>query len=191
MNITIDNMGPTQDKYLKGSQRPPWLTEKGLFDVLAVLFPEKEIIHEPKLKLKGLSFKPDYLIEEEKLIVEFQGFRHFTDSITIYRDSCKKEVSEKSGYQYIEIPYFVQLTQNVCFFLFRKKIDLSKGFPHGFVHPLSGNLGNFCNAGLLKTKEILKNFPTEVKTSVFRSLLKRSEIKGIPERILNPLVTVV
>ena len=54
-----------------------YLTERSLGGLLAKIFPNKEIIHNKKVPNTNCNFRPDYRIEDEKLIIEFNGYRHY------------------------------------------------------------------------------------------------------------------
>lgn len=193
MNITIDNMGKEQDKYLtllsKGEEI--WCTENSLKWILKQLFPNEEIIHNKKIKFdKATGFRPDFLLKNKKIIVEFHGPQHFTNPICTIKDINKKDTAERFGYEYIEIPYFVQLTKNVLKSLFKDIIvnnDFSNNFPHGFIHPGALSFGHFSVSGLQRTIYFLKILPIEVKEQCFKSLEKRSIIDNIPFQVYNPL----
>lgn len=204
MKISIGGMGKDQDKYLMSLEKGQevWLTEKKLGKILHELFPNDFIMCNERIDFGDDNvFKPDYIIANKRMIVEFQGPRHFTDSVIISRDNWKRNISLYHGYHFIEIPYFVQLTPRVINFLFNKNAvadllpnkleniqDFSGGFPHGFIHPKAILLGNFTLFGVQKAKFILDHFPKEVEAGCFKSLEKRSKLDGTNCFIVNPML---
>jgi very-short-patch-repair endonuclease len=191
MNITIDGIGTEQDTFLLGIKKGEelWNCENKLKNILEQLFTKDQIIHNKKIILKEKSYFPDYRMEPSKTVVEFQGYQHYTNSKIAYLDIIRKKHFLDNGYKFIEIPYFVQLTSKVIKFLFSKTIiKYSTNFPHGFIHPKSIVIGDFCKLGLLKTKDILDTFPEEVRIDCFKSLEFRALKDNIPLNIYNPLL---
>tara|TARA_Y100000310_G_C20663817_1_gene806321 strand:+ start:516 stop:1109 length:594 start_codon:yes stop_codon:yes gene_type:complete len=193
MIILIENISLKQDKYLltfkKGKEL--WLTEKKLFNILKQLFPNNEIIHDKMFSLNH-KFRPDYRIDDKKLCIEFQGHQHYTNSFHVYKDQIKKEIMESYGYNLIEIPYFVQLTNNITQFLFQDLVDdlnylkdYSDGFPHGFIHPNAQLPGEFSKFGNKRVLELLKKFPKEVFEDCIKSIKIRSKYLKVPEIYLS------
>lgn len=194
MEITIENIGKEQDKYLESIDEPLWLTEDGLGNCLAQIFPTDDIIHDKTLKIDGKKFRPDYLIKEKNICVEFQGIQHFTIPSTTHRDTIKKDTFIENGYKFIEIPYFIQLTKEFCYNYFynltdeKNFKDFSNGFPHGFIHPKAKSFGHFCYEGLKKAEYFLAKYDNEVVMDCYKSLSKRAEVNKIPELTLNPTI---
>ena len=188
--IKIENIGKAQDKYLIAAPKdsPLWCCENKLKTILPQIYPDTEIIHNKNLTLDAFLFRPDFRLPELKIIVEFQGYRHYTNPKTIYRDIIKKKLSEKHGYKFIEVPYFIQLTENVTEFLFKVRKDFSEGFPHGFIHPRAMLLGEFSPIGLEKVKQLLAEYPKEVIEGCFNSLEKRALIDNISINYYNTLL---
>lgn len=183
MEISIENIGKEQDKYLKSISKGEelWLTEQKLGEVLRnEIFVNNEIISQYKI----FSYKVDYVIKEYNLIVEFQGFQHFTNTKNVYNDIQRIKRLKNNGYIILQIPYFIQLTSNVLNFLFssytNRKDDLSNQFPHGFIHPKVTLPCDFCKLGKKRYNYFLSIFPNEVKDQCERSIRKRGEIDNIP-----------
>lgn len=197
MKITIENMGKEQDAYLKSIPKGQelWCTEKRLGIILQKLFPDQKIIHNRKWETeKERAFRPDYRIPELKLIIEFQGFRHFNEAKTICYDTGKRIIAEEVGYTFIEFPYFVQPTEVILKYLFGNLStieDFSNNYPHGFIHPDALLLGDFNRCGLLNALRILYKFPEEVRIQSFNSLEKRAEIDELAQEevfLYNPFI---
>lgn len=196
MKITIENMDKEQDKYLRSVPKGQeiWCTELSLGNILKSLFPGKEIIHNKIWKESGSNIRPDYRIPELKIVVEYQGPRHYTEIATMNRDVYKKAVCIELGYKCIEFPYFVQPTIKVLCHLFgylSTLKDYSNGFPHGFIHPSAIPLTDFSLNGLILAKEVFATFPTEVTLETWLSLEHRAKLLQIPMQIYNPLHAMV
>jgi hypothetical protein len=193
MDISIENIGKEQDKYLL-SLKPGeeiWCTEKKLQNIIINIFPKNKIIFNKKIKdFNEKSFIPDILIEDLKLIIEFQGYKHYTDSLIVWKDIQKKEICKKHNYTFIEFPYFIQPTQEVLETLFGTLPsikDFSGGFPHGFIHPLAVLPGNFCVTGLKRYKELINSLSNKVQNDINNSLKKRASVMNIPIEYINPI----
>lgn len=194
IKITIDNISKVQDDYLlsipKGDEL--WLTEKRLGYVLDKLFPSSKIIHNKRLTISsGFYLQPDYYLPEHNLIIEFQGYHHFSDWRTCYKDDVKRNKLDKEAIFLIEIPYFIQLDHNNTQALFGKHtsniLDYSYGFPNGFIHPKAMLPGSFCAPGLDFYYDLLYKLPFCTELEVTTSLSKRAELEGITNlRWINP-----
>lgn len=197
MKITIDNISKEQDKYLlsipKGEEL--WLTEKRLGDTLNKLFPSSKIIHNKRLTISsGFYLQPDYYLPEHNLVIEFQGYHHFSDWRTCYKDAVKRNELDKETIFLIEIPYFIQLDYNNTQALFGKYTsniqDYSYGFPNGFIHPKAMLPGSFCIFGLEYYEDIKGKLDSVTNQEIELSLSNRSTIEGISEDIINPYIDI-
>ena len=195
MKISIENIGKVQDKYLNSLNKGEevWLCERSLGKLLEIIFPNEEIIHDKQFILGDKKFRPDYKIPSKNLLIEFNGYYHFTNTKTIYNDGIKNKLIEDSGWELIEIPYFIQLTNEVTKYLFSKYStniqDFSNGFPHGFIHPKAGMICDFCYTGLHRVIKIFREFPDEVKDVCFESIRVRSKIDDVPITLYNTLTS--
>ena len=140
-----------------------YLTEKSLRLALEQIFPNNEIIS--NRKFKNYKFKPDYVIHDHKLVIEFDGYRHYNDAKTIINDEVKDTLIESEGYRMIRIPYFVQLTSEIVYGLFNEYIDKPfeyynnfNDYPHGFVDKKAMLPANFCQLGIDKFKLNIDQF---------------------------------
>ena len=200
MKVSIENIGRFQDQFLLGIKKGEeiWSCERNLKFVLEHIFPNQQIFQNKKFVLNSKTYFPDYRIEPLKIIVEFQGYQHFTSSKNVYFDWFRKGHFEHNGYTFIELPYFIQLTPHVLTFLFSEIIqklihkDFSNGFPHGFIHPKAVVLGDFCVDGLNKANCILSTFDRVICDSIredcYRSLEIRANIDNVLIESYNPLL---
>ena len=111
----------TREMVAKAQEKYPDGVYTGLEDYLEVIYPGKTWIHDQPFGEHGNRFykiRPDYLCEEEKLIVEFDGLQHYTNPVNIRKDEQNQKTYESFGYKVIRIPYFVQLTKEVVLQMF-------------------------------------------------------------------------
>jgi len=181
MRITIKDMGKKQDDYLSALKEPIWTTEKNIFNILNS-HPDIKYIKTRK-KFSTYRYIPDYQFVAfgNFFIVEFQGFRHYTDPVTIHNDMLKFSVYRSKGFHIIEVPYFLQLNSDMFYRLFKFEHPSipDTGFPHGFIHPKAGFPGMFCNKGHERYMEIMGSLPSEIFADVILSVIKRSELLNI------------
>lgn len=129
-----------------------YLDEIKLGQCLAEIFPDYKFIHDKTVPGAGISNRPDYRCEELKLIVEFDGYQHYCQIDTIFKDRLKDEAYTSMGYRVVRIPYFVQLTSDVVKHYFGvNDIDIQINFPHGFIADKGEKLpSEFCSLGLIR-----------------------------------------
>lgn len=142
-----------------------YLTEQSLGDFLNEKIPGNWIHDKPFLG----RFKPDYRNENRKLIVEFDGYAHYTQAYKILSDMAKDELYINSGYAVVRIPYFIQLSDSVCLTLFNRNITTNQVYPHGFIDKKCILPADFCEAGIKKFKQDLDRFSIE-KPDIIKSL---------------------
>ena len=66
-----------------------YLNEKRLGLFLTSIFTDVEIISNKKVDESVLPFRPDFRIPKLKMIVEFDGFRHYNETKLILKDKTK------------------------------------------------------------------------------------------------------
>lgn len=130
------------------------LTEENFQEiVLDKIFPGQEWVHN-KCFPQGYRYRPDFRCEELKIIVEFNGYRHYTQSQVILRDYEKKKVWEDAGYKVVHFPYWLQPDEETIAVLFN-----GIGYtpqPHyvdahqGFISDLPSDVlpADFCKLGV-------------------------------------------
>ena len=60
-----------------------YLTESKLSNLLKEIYPSEEFEHDKKVPNSDINLRPDYRSDELKLIVEFDGYRHYSVSSVI------------------------------------------------------------------------------------------------------------
>ena len=116
MNTKWGYIRETREMALEAKKSNPSEDYTAFEDYLEVLYPGKVWIHDkPFGKRDGKSYRirPDFLCEEQKIIIEFDGLQHYTNPEKIRKDRQNQQIYESFGYRVIRIPYFIQLTQSV------------------------------------------------------------------------------
>jgi len=80
-----------------------------------------------------IKLRPDFRCDKLNLIVEFDGYNHYSASKVILSDQKKEFVYGRMGYKVIRIPYFVQISEEVINRLFNIKMVWKQEYPHGFI----------------------------------------------------------
>jgi len=120
-----------------------------------------EWIHNRKVPDSGIDNRPDYRNEKHKLIVEFDGNRHYMSYEVMLKDKKKDTVYKSMGYSIIRIPYYIQLDEYVIKLLFSKYTNNFKAFndyPHGFIDTSCYLPVDFNALGTVKYTEDLEKF---------------------------------
>lgn len=107
----------------------------------------------------GLRYhKPDFRNDKLKLIVEYDGHHHFTQTKTQYDDYIKTEKYKSMGYRIVRIPYFVQLSKATWNYYFGVSYSIEQAYPHGFIDPKAILPGDFNSLGTSRFLNILHGF---------------------------------
>lgn len=141
------------------SQTTNYLTEEILGKFLKEFLPETEIIHDKKVPNSNINNRPDFRLDDIKLILEFNGKFHYTNPNTILSDFKKRSTYESMGYTVRTIPYWIQLHEVVIYDLFCnniKSLDSSKIknynlYPLGFIDKNCPLPATFCDLGINET----------------------------------------
>lgn len=94
------------------------------------------------------SKRPDFVLPDQKLIVEFDGIQHYTVAKTIKKDKLFEEHIKNKYPQWklVRIPYYVQFDSETTGFYFRFPIDFNF-YPHGFHNTRIAYPADFCPPG--------------------------------------------
>lgn len=130
-----------------------YILEDDIGNFLPIIYKKATIIHNKQFE--DTKFRPDYVIKEEKLIVEYDGPRHFTLAKTVLDDDRKDIVYQQYNYRIIRIPYFIQLHSNTIKHFFNVELAPYNSFPHGFISDKVILPGDFCLYGLNKYSLLL------------------------------------
>lgn len=140
-----------------------YLTEKSLGDILAALGKK------PEAQFSIGRFRYDFVLPSDEVLVEFDGYHHFQDPATIYRDKVKTELAVKEGFRLVRIPYFVQWCSTVAARFGIKSGPKRPAYPHGFIDSKALLPAAYCQAGLAMFEAALKEYP-ELRDEILGSL---------------------
>lgn len=153
-----------------GLDKATGLCRSGLDEYLNIIFPGKVWVHDKIFGRRGdelIRTRPDYLCEELKLIIEFDGIQHYQSPKQILKDIENTKRYEKYGYRVIRIPYFIQLTNKVVKQLFNVDVE-EELFPEG-VTSLGYNDGDpafLCPSGIERMAKEFKQFPEQYAINI-------------------------
>lgn len=157
--------------------RSEHLTEQLLGEFLNtyVATNSNDILYNQIFECENTQWRPDYRLPKIKLIVEFDGYRHYSDSKTIYFDELKNQIWKNAGYTVIRIPYFVQLDKETALHFFGKYINNVNfegfnNYPHGFISSSALLPASFCQIGVKNFNNFLNSVPEYLLESIMFSL---------------------
>lgn len=159
----------------------PYLTEGSLKYFLRELFPDSEIYHDKSVPGSAIKNRPDYRVEPNKIIIEFDGDRHYTQFKNIVTDTKKDKIYSSLGYKIIRIPYFVQFSCQVIKHIFNVDTLISNPdllkiqcYPHGFINDNAVLPWNYCEKGIERFLSDLARFDF-IKQDILTSLSNKKE----------------
>lgn len=131
---------------------------------------------------KRLAFDCGFILNNKKYLVEFDGYRHYTDAIAMYRDNKKDIIAKNNGFILVRFPYWIQLTNQTFELLFNQQIKfkISTAYPHGFISNKAVLPCNYCFYGYKRFLEELRMLPRKLQDDIFCSLIYQSNIRKIP-----------
>ncbi len=110
-----------------------YLTEDKLAEHLKAIFPDEVIIRNKKIQGLSCNGRPDFYIPSKKLIVEFDGNRHYQQATVILKDREKERIYTEAGLKVVRIPYFIQWCSELVKQEFGIDIEIVQEYPHGFI----------------------------------------------------------
>ena len=168
-----------------------YLTEQALGECLKKVFPNNVFIHDKTIPNSGTKSRPDYRCDELMLIVEFDGYHHYSQAARIIKDVENDETYKQMGYKVVRIPYFIQWSSEVVEFLFNI-IDetILQTYKHGFISDKAMLPADFCSLGITKFERDLKKFDF-IGSDIILSLLEKKKKLGnilfvIPTTLIFP-----
>lgn len=162
-----------------------FIDESILYYIFNYYFDSNNIIHNKELKeaKKYLdsykNFKrpprPDFILKNKKIIIEYDGPTHYTQTNIILKDEIKDMIYKTLNYEIIRIPYFIQLNQEILYKYFNISDPVVyTSYPHGFIHPNVILPEDFCFKGLIKFFKNIKFF--NVEKEIKQNLNKNSKV---------------
>ena len=136
----------------------------------------------------GVNIRPDIKIPELNLVIEFNGYLHYTSAKTIINDLHKQDIYFNKHLTLIEIPYFIQLDGIMVDFLFSKYItnlEPFNNYPHGFIDKKAALPCDFCELGINRFRNDLQKFSIVCNDIINSLRLLSKSPQGDPE-VLSP-----
>lgn len=161
-----------------------YLTQDSLYEFLKKAFPKKEIIVNKTIKETNIKNRPDFRIDN--LLIEFDGYLHYSKSTTQKNDEIKEKIYTDHGFSIIHIPYFVQLSTDVIKLLFNINMKWKQTYEHGFIDDKALLPADFNEKGLIRFFEDIKKYSI-IKKEIYKSLDDKIEKLGI-EVVLPPSI---
>lgn len=162
----------TKDNKIKNNLYGDFLTEEKLGLLLKDIY-KKDFIHNKQFP--NHKFRPDYRNDELKLIVEFDGILHFTNSKRLIDDILRDIICYKLGYTVIRIPYFIDISKESIEYFFNINVNYTQKFPHGFINKGIVLPSDFCYLGYLRFLRLLSNIPEKIYNDIQISLNNKIE----------------
>ena len=153
---------------------------------------------------EGMGQKYDYITktitpistegDNSILLVEYDGSRHYQDNgysllesygcvwKPLIVDRNFRHISLDINAYMLRIPYWLQLTPSITYKFFKKEVDFSKGFPHGFVSKNCYLPGSFCEYGIDRFLVEMWELSDMERYFVIESLLSKCH----PNNMFNP-----
>lgn len=162
-----------------------FLNEKRLGEFLKLLFPKHEFIHDRIVPNSSSRRRPDYRNDDLKIIVEFDGDKHYKEVSKIKSERNKTENYQNMGYRVIRVPYFIQLTPETISHLFGVEKNYTNGYPHGFIDKKASLPADYCEIGIRKFENDLNRF-SFLKKEIVESLKEKAKLLGDKDLVLPP-----
>jgi hypothetical protein len=86
-----------------------YLTEQHLVDY----FSAKPNVVCNKAYFSGHRFRPDIILLDDRIIIEIDGYRHYTDPSIAIKDEERDCITSDLGFKTIRIPYWLQMTEKL------------------------------------------------------------------------------
>lgn len=153
-----------------------YLIESKLVDFCKSLWPNDEYSSNRKIKnILELNSRPDYVNMNKKIIVEFDGYQHYTKSSVVLKDRAKDKIYISYGYKVIRWPYFVQLETRTILEYFNIDLDIEQTYHHGFIDDNAVRPSDFCIAGFSRFINELHNLKdSSIVSEVLNSVMHES-----------------
>jgi hypothetical protein len=165
-----------------------YLTEQKLITIFSEI--SKSVSFDMKTNVKIERYRGDITINN-KYLIEFDGYQHYTQSEVFIRDSYKDATWEVKSEinKVIRIPYFVQLTTETFKYYFDDllkdlsvEVEVTSNYPHGFIDKKAILPANFCSIGERRFFSEVEYLPFSVVDSIVSSLMK---INKTPECVFS------
>lgn len=151
------------------------------------------IFEQSEFPVPDSKMRFDFLLTDfdtnKKIAVEFNGYQHYTKSSVIQNDCRKKSIAKEHKIQLIEIPYFVQLTNNTFEYYFGRvpQTTIIQDYPHGFIDKKAVLPADFCSLGIERFIKEISNLPEPISEDIQNSLVEKLYLNLMFPTIVFPL----
>lgn len=156
----------------------PYLTEENLGDALRFVYGvplSSQVNIDIPIGNNVKRCRIDYSMElnGQLYYIEYNGPRHYTTTKTIIRDSFVREYCKENNIRFVEIPYFVQLTQETLSYYFPNASTtryVKSSILHGFITKGVLLPCDFSQIGYSRFFNEVYRLPEEVISEIMESL---------------------
>lgn len=158
----------------------PYLTQDGLDGLLERLLPDEKVVKNKKIPSTGCSGRPDFYFPRLSMIVEFDGYQHYSQAKSVLRDRDKDTKMAASGIRAVRIPYFVQWCKEVKERIVAGHLEaVEQTYPHGFIDDKAMLPADFCELGVDRFLKEIDNELLWARLEILASLKNKSTLLGI------------
>lgn len=186
-----------KNRTLKFIGKQEHLLENSLGEALSMIFTDSEIIRNKPFLGKT---RPDFRIDDFKLIVEFDGPRHFTDPAVLLRDQEKDAKFIEAGYKVVRIPYFLQLRGETILAEFGEYFEILgidfefsdfTNYPHGFIHDKVVLPAAFCQLGTMRFRATMNYLtPENGYDKTVQRIYESLEVKMLKHKSVRKVICI-
>lgn len=119
----------------------------------------------------------DAICRKLKIVVEFDGHDHYQSTKTCINDLKRDRWFESIGYKTIRIPYWIQLSRNVVYELFRVdveeslcELDCSFYSPEKQSAYIDSLPGNMCELGRYRFVKEFNSLSASIRRQIYKDL---------------------
>lgn len=157
-----------------------YLTEENLFEFI------KDFTNDwvRDKQFKPYRFRPDFISQKLKIVIEFDGFRHYQQASVILKDLEKDKILNDLGFKIFRVPYFIQLETKISEKLIGFSLNKELSYPHGFIDKHALKPCDFCELGIIKFLNDLEKFK-EIKEDILKSLMDGNVLLNLPPSLIK------
>ena len=166
-----------------------YLTQQKLEQILkneeSFIFEGSEVpVPDSKMRFDFVVFDKE---TNKKVAIEFNGYQHYANPKVILNYERKQRISKSNKIKLVEIPYWVQLTNETFKYYFKHKptTEIIQDYPHGFIDKKALLPSAFCSLGVERFAEEHLKLPKKVESAVYESIYDKLFIDLMtPEEVL-------
>jgi|AntAceMinimDraft_18_1070375.scaffolds.fasta_scaffold111130_2 very-short-patch-repair endonuclease len=193
LSKTINNLSKENIKKFLIENKKYFVNEFFLRFYIKYIYFDDEIIFNKQIP--NTKIRPDALIKNKKIIIEYDGPLHFTNNSTVLKDIKKNKILQKLGYNIIRIPHFIEMGKEELKILFDYDDinNIHSNYFSGFIHKDVILPSDFCERGINRyINDTEYNFFNNniikkkiLKTLVIKCFEKTSIQEVFPPKLFN------